>query len=1782
MKKTYLLKFSLILLILLSSVINNLKAQVSGYAFASSAGAYTTLAGGTVLITGAGSADSWVSAAITIPAFTFNCVSYTTAYVTSNGQVTLDGAAPSAFTYTGISSTIGSGIAICPFSADLNARNANATSEIRWQTVGAEVIFQWSKWCRYGIAEDFDMQVRLNNTTGAVKIVYRLNSGPGAGTSYQPEVGIRTSITDYNNLQIGTGAATWAAPNAGGAPGNNCRFTSDAPAKNFTSGQTYTWTPSPACSGTPLAGTATSPGSVCSGVSFSIPLTVYTSGCGISYQWQSASAIGGPYTNIAGATATTYTGTQTSTTYYRCITTCANGGATNTSSIATVAMSTPTACYCTSTATSTSDMDISNISFGTINNTSATVSLTGTQGTATGTAGMYSDWRASTVPVPNVMQGQTVPFSVQIDGSAYSHRVDVYIDFNQDGDLVDAGENFAIFAYADPALPNTTSVSIPIPLTASVGNTLMRIVCIESSTTNPCGTYTWGETEDYKINIIAAAACVGTPASGTATATPNTLCVPATSTLNLSGYTIATGITFQWESGPAAGGPWTSIVGATSISQIVAPSSNTYYHCVVTCTNSGLSASSPAILVTVAGPAYAPVGYTTSFEGNWVSRCGTREIPDNFWVGSPITGDNSWRRDDDGAAAAWGSVASFIYAPTFSLGANSARFHSGNASSGTIGTLDLYINLSTLLGTKQLQFDYINTSGSDKLDVFLSTDGGLTFPTTLNNLTLAAAWTTFTADLPTNSATCVIRFKATSDYGSTDIGLDAISIIPPCTGTPTAGAATVDNASFCNTATPLLTVSGFSASAGLNFQWQSSPTNAPYAWSNIIGGTTAVFSSPSISQTTYFRCVVTCSTSGASDYTLPITVTKTGQSILTTNNPFTIVCSNTAVLTATASGGASIKWYTALVGGTSVATGGSYTTPAISANTTFYCAANSGTSIENGGMPAKNNTYGYLSTGYGIIFNANQAFTLNSVVIYPKKNGNVTIALQDNTGTEIAVTGSIVVNGGNTYNPVIVPLGFAVPMGTGYRLVLKAYSGANLTDMIYDYSTSFPYNSPSNALSVTSGWYGTGTSSTNYYFYNLNISIPCESTPRTPVNVIVSGGVTPPVCSASPSPSNAAGGICPVNTIISWAASNTACRAATGYKLYFGTNAAANNIINGVNIGNVLNYNLGTLIGSTLYYWKIVPTNTAGDAVGCATWTFTTVANPGSICAGLLGAGVTNVATLPYASGAGTTAGFGNDLTTANIVSCGSSSYNSGEDKVWIFTPTASGNITITLSSTGTYTGLTLFDGCPLSAGACGAAPGNCVAYAQGYSGDKTLNFCVLAGVTYYLILDSWSTPLNNTYSNLTISAPTGIAVAANDLPCNAQWVLVGDVTPGDNSCTSGAGEPAAPSCWSSGPLNTVWYKFQAPATGNVKIKTIVGSLLNTQIALYAAPTGCPNAAFGAPIACNDNAASCGSSSYYNSEIIFSGLTPTAWYYISVDGSADATGTFSIVWVEGATTWPPVPGQDCISGVPVCAPTFTIGNPGYQAVGNICDFPGGGTNCLLSGERGSAWYELTVNANGNLMFTIEPNDAIANGAGLLTSYGTDYDFGIWKKTGTGAVACGAILAGAAPLVCNYSGIGVTGCYTGGNNPLNNSYTGHTYTAGAYDAAFEPPFPVVAGEVYWLVISNFSNSTSGFTINFTNSTAGYNFSVPNPLIWTGGAATTNWFDPINWGNCSQIPDATHSAIISSAPAVQPIINAANASCLNITINAGASLTINAGFALDIWGNYNNQGTLNAAT
>ncbi|WP_164974229.1 right-handed parallel beta-helix repeat-containing protein [Filimonas effusa] len=90
---------------------------------------------------------------------------------------------------------------------------------------------------------------------------------------------------------------------------------------------TFSWAAAPACSAATLTGgtaVAAKP-EICSGESVYLKLDGASLASALSYQWQS-SADRNVWTNIAGATAPAGDFTQTATTYYRAVLTCASGG----------------------------------------------------------------------------------------------------------------------------------------------------------------------------------------------------------------------------------------------------------------------------------------------------------------------------------------------------------------------------------------------------------------------------------------------------------------------------------------------------------------------------------------------------------------------------------------------------------------------------------------------------------------------------------------------------------------------------------------------------------------------------------------------------------------------------------------------------------------------------------------------------------------------------------------------------------------------------------------------------------------------------------------------------------------------------------------------------------------------------------------------------------------------------------------------------------------------------------------------------------------------------------------------------------------------------------------------------------------------------------------------------------------------------------------------------------------------------------------------------------------
>jgi len=318
-----------------------------------------------------------------------------------------------------------------------------------------------------------------------------------------------------------------------------------------------------ACSGFPAASTTNSSvSSSCSGVNFTLSLgTTYTNS-GITYQWQSATdaAFTAGVTNLG--TASTQVTSQTATKYYRCLISC--GGNTTYSSVLMVAN---TVCYCTSTSTSSTAYFTAFTTSGGSTNISNT-------GTGYSTSG-YGDFTASQI-VTQVQSG-SVSFTTTISGISGGVGVAIFVDWNQDGDFLDAGENVyntnGIYAYSSP------SGSFTVPATALTGSTRLRIVCnYYSSTPVSCNSGITGETEDYTFNVTTLP-CAGNPSQIginilTTTSASASWTAPVPAPANGYQYYLATTNTTPSASTNPTG---TTAAGVTTVTFTGLSASTTYY-----------------------------------------------------------------------------------------------------------------------------------------------------------------------------------------------------------------------------------------------------------------------------------------------------------------------------------------------------------------------------------------------------------------------------------------------------------------------------------------------------------------------------------------------------------------------------------------------------------------------------------------------------------------------------------------------------------------------------------------------------------------------------------------------------------------------------------------------------------------------------------------------------------------------------------------------------------------------------------------------------------------------------------------------------------------------------------------------------------------------------------------------------------------------------------------------------------------------------------------------------
>jgi len=842
----------------------------------------------------------------------------------------------------------------------------------------------------------------------------------------------------------------------------------------------------PNCSGAPAASSvvATS-ATICSASSVGLSLSTTYTLPGISYQWQvSTGSASGPYTNITGATGSAYTATNvTVTSWYQAVITCVAGPVSTTATAVQINIG-GNACqcntYCASAATSAADDEIFNVSIGTLNNTS-NCSQTGGPGSV---LNMYSNY-TGIVAAPTLVGGSTYTLSVTVGmcgTGSYSGIITAFFDFNNNGSFADPGELVYTSPYTQYAIAGTQmTTAVTIPATVTPGITRMRIVEVESSTAQgPCGSYTWGEAEDYCVNFMAAPACSGAPGSNTVVSPMAAICPSTTANLSLANSYSVAGLSYQWYSSPTLSGPYTAISGAT-LNAYTTPSltASTYYQAVITCINGPASTTATPLQIVVGGnsclcAAYCAAAATSAADDeifnvtigtlNNTSSCSTL-------AGGPGSILNRYS-NYAGIVAAPTLTAGYTYTMDVVVGQCGAGQYSGGVT--------VYMDFNA------------NGSFADPGEMVYAS------PTTL----FATAGTTVSATvtLPVSALSGTTRMRVIAvenglnqlpctnyTWGETEDYCINIVPPPPCTNA-VSGTITTTSYSVCSGQTISLVATGATIGTGITYNWQvGAAANGPYT--NVIGGngatTTSYTTAPLTAGTAYYVLEVVCSLASATAVTIPsatVVVNPTPSASAATIAP--ICAGQNVAFTSTTDIGTSFNWtgpnaFTStqqnptIAAATSSATG-NYTllisTPSCSAAPVVVNVVVNSTNLNIMASPPALCTSGsstLTAIGNATAVTWNTSATTTSIVVSPATTTTYSVV---GTGTSNCVATAVTTI--SVINPTITGIGASVctPTSVG-TLSATAFGPVNW------YATSTPTNPIGSGNTFTA----TAATTTTYY-----------------------------------------------------------------------------------------------------------------------------------------------------------------------------------------------------------------------------------------------------------------------------------------------------------------------------------------------------------------------------------------------------------------------------------------------------------------------------------------------------------------------------------------------------------------------------------------------------------------------------------------------------------------------------------------------------------------------------
>ena len=242
----------LLILLLCCGMVNDSRAQViNTYSFSQTSGTYTPITTGPVLGVAANDDTSFPANPIGF-SFTYGGSTYTTFSVNTNGFLALGSTISSSYS---VISTGGNNV-VSALNNDL--QGLPTVGQMRFDTIGSSpnrtLVMQWKNYAMYSSTtnslDSFDFQIRLNETSNTVEIMYGRFVKASGGNTVQ--VGIRgSSSAIYLNR---TSTTSWTTSTAGTANSSTLSLTNTILPTN---GLTFTYTPPPPAAPTVFTGTKT-------------------------------------------------------------------------------------------------------------------------------------------------------------------------------------------------------------------------------------------------------------------------------------------------------------------------------------------------------------------------------------------------------------------------------------------------------------------------------------------------------------------------------------------------------------------------------------------------------------------------------------------------------------------------------------------------------------------------------------------------------------------------------------------------------------------------------------------------------------------------------------------------------------------------------------------------------------------------------------------------------------------------------------------------------------------------------------------------------------------------------------------------------------------------------------------------------------------------------------------------------------------------------------------------------------------------------------------------------------------------------------------------------------------------------------------------------------------------------------------------------------------------------------------------------------------------------------